>query len=329
MPIPASGPKRTILVVDDTPSTLSVINNLLKDEYHVKVATCGMRGLELARAAPPDLMLLDVLMPDIDGYALCRELKSQQATRGIPIIFLTARSDPADEERGLMLGAVDYIAKPISPPVVLARIRTQLQLQGFSERLQQLVQMHTAEREFTRDQSARIQRAALDLGRQRDYQATLDAALRGAVSILQCDTGALFVVTDHDTLQLVTQIPELGPLHAEIRLTDPATKQANLLDACARSLHLRSTLLLDNVTQDMRENRVGEPGVDNPTRYQTVSMLVVPVATQNGSIAAVMCFTNLMDLLGGRTFDARGVPFIEEYAAQVGAALGRHALQHG
>ena len=323
MQTPGPGPKRTILVVDDTPSTLSVISNLLKDDYHVKVATCGMRGLELARAAPPDLMLLDVLMPDIDGYALCRELKSQQATKGIPIIFLTARSDPADEERGLMLGAVDYIAKPISPPVVLARIRTQLQLQAFSERLQQLIQVHSAEREYARELVTRGQRATLAMGRSRDYQVTLDAALRGALDILLCDTGALFLRTGHDTLQLAAQCPEVSPLHTEIRLTEPHTGQANLLDASARSLHLRSTLLLDNVTQDTRENRLGEPA-SAASRYQTVSMLVVPVTAHTGAVIAVLCFTHPLDGLGGRTFDARSVPFIEDYAAQVGAALERY-----
>ena len=330
MRLPNVTRKPTILVVDDTPSNLSVINDLLKDIYQVKIATCGMRALEIARATPPDLMLLDVLMPDIDGYALCRELKSHAATRAIPIIFLTARADPADEERGLMLGAVDYITKPISAPVVLARIQTQMQLQAYSERLQQLVQMHSAERDHAQDHYARIQAATLTLGRQPTYRSMLDAALHGSVDLLQCDSGALFLRTHHNTLQLVVQIPASGPLHTEIRLTDSGTGQLNLLDACSRSLHLRSTVLLDNVTQDTNVHRLTAPHIPpfaSNNHYKTVSMLVVPVAPRSGVVHAVLYFENLLETPTDKPFDARSVPYIEDFAAQIGAALDRYPEQ--
>ena len=124
-------PSATILVVDDTPENLALMHALLRDSYRVKVANHGLRALELAAAQPtPDLILLDIMMPEIDGYEVCRRLKANPQTRGIPILFLTARNEETDEEAGLALGAVDYLTKPIKPAIVLARIRTQLQLRA-------------------------------------------------------------------------------------------------------------------------------------------------------------------------------------------------------
>lgn len=119
--------KVSVLVVDDAPENLTLINGLLKDKYRVKVANNGERGLTLARTTPqPDLILLDIMMPGINGWDVCRELKANAETRHIPVIFLTARVDADDERLGLEMGAVDYITKPINPPVMLARIATQL-----------------------------------------------------------------------------------------------------------------------------------------------------------------------------------------------------------
>ena len=124
-----SDTRRTVLVVDDTPDNLSLMSGLLKDEYRVKVANGGERALAIATTVPgPDIILLDVMMPGMSGHDVCRRLKADPATAGIPVVFLTARSDQEDERLGLELGAVDYITKPISPPVVLARVRNHLEL---------------------------------------------------------------------------------------------------------------------------------------------------------------------------------------------------------
>jgi len=124
----------TILVVDDTPQNLTLMSELLCSHYTVKVATHGSKALKIARStSPPDLILLDIMMPEMDGYEVCRQLKGEASTREIPVIFLTAKSEVEDEQHGFDLGAVDYIAKPISPPTVLARIRTHLTLKGAAD----------------------------------------------------------------------------------------------------------------------------------------------------------------------------------------------------
>lgn len=129
-----SGLRQTVLVVDDTPANLMLIGDLLEKHYTVKVASNGARALKIAGAEnPPDLILLDIMMPDMDGYEVCRQLKTQAKTADIPVIFLTARSDQRDEALGLEIGAVDYITKPISPPIVLRRVGTQLALKASAD----------------------------------------------------------------------------------------------------------------------------------------------------------------------------------------------------
>ncbi len=119
----------TVLVVDDVPDNLTVLSDLLSPHYQVLVANSGQRALQLAQAPqPPDLVLLDVMMPDMDGYQVFQRLHDNMATRGIPVIFVTGMDTPDDELHGLEAGAADYIAKPIVPPVLLARVRTQLEL---------------------------------------------------------------------------------------------------------------------------------------------------------------------------------------------------------
>src|SRR5215471_1814646 len=122
--------QKLILIVDDTPTNLSVISGLLKDSFRTKVATRGEKALAIAAGAEkPDLILLDVIMPDMDGFEVCRRLKANPDTSEIPVIFLTAKTDAIDEVKGFEVGAVDYIHKPFSAPVVLARVKTQLALQ--------------------------------------------------------------------------------------------------------------------------------------------------------------------------------------------------------
>ncbi|HET6786781.1 MAG TPA: response regulator, partial [Aquabacterium sp.] len=122
-----------ILVVDDEPTNLQVLRQILQADYRLLFARDGHKALELARSERPSLILLDVMMPGLTGHDTCTALKQDPATQAIPVIFVTALSDTEDEARGFELGAVDYITKPVSPPVVKARVRNQLSLVRMDE----------------------------------------------------------------------------------------------------------------------------------------------------------------------------------------------------
>jgi two-component system sensor histidine kinase/response regulator len=121
--------KETILIVDDNPQSIDIMGEILKPYYRRQVARSGENALAISASdLQPDLILLDVMMPGIDGYEVCRRLKADEKTRNIPVIFITAKNEIEDEAKGLEIGAVDYITKPIKPPILLARVKTHLEL---------------------------------------------------------------------------------------------------------------------------------------------------------------------------------------------------------
>jgi cyclic di-GMP phosphodiesterase len=129
-----------VLVVDDTETNIDILVETLGDDYDVSVAMDGMGALELVKEDTPDLILLDIMMPGMDGYAVCRSLKADKKTRDIPVIFITAKAEMEDELEGFNLGAVDYITKPISPPIVRARVETHLKLKLAQEEMKELLE---------------------------------------------------------------------------------------------------------------------------------------------------------------------------------------------
>ncbi|AVP56362.1 response regulator [Pulveribacter suum] len=141
---PAEDHRPRLLLVDDEPTNLHVLRHVLEDDYRLLFATDGERALAIARQQQPELIVLDVMMPGMDGYAVCAQLRAQPETAAIPVIFVTALADVQDETRGFEAGCVDYIAKPISAPVVRARVRTHLSL----VRLQELrdTRLHVVQR---------------------------------------------------------------------------------------------------------------------------------------------------------------------------------------
>jgi phosphoserine phosphatase RsbU/P len=139
--------KKIVLVVDDAPANIQIVKSILKDLYGMRVATSGAKALELAKATPaPDLILLDVMMAEMDGYEVCTRLKLDPETRDIPVIFLTGQTQVDEETRGFDVGAVDYIHKPFSPAIVKARVQTHLVLRGIREQLAQ--QLFTIQKEL-------------------------------------------------------------------------------------------------------------------------------------------------------------------------------------
>ncbi len=148
--------KPTLLVVDDTPDNLTLMSGLLKNRYRVKVANNGQKALKVAQAPDkPDLILLDIMMPGLSGYEVCKILKDDPVTRDIPIIFLTAMAATEDERKGLELGAADFITKPVNPPIVLARVATQLHVKAAADFLKdQNVYLETEVAKRTRELAA-------------------------------------------------------------------------------------------------------------------------------------------------------------------------------
>ncbi|MBU0551885.1 diguanylate cyclase [Myxococcota bacterium] len=132
-------PRSRVLIVDDVPINIKLLGHALRPHHNISVATGGHAALRLAAASPqPDLILLDISMPDLDGYEVCARLKADPLTADIPIIFITALDEEADEMKGLAMGAVDYITKPFSLPIVLARARTHLQLKHYRDQLRRM-----------------------------------------------------------------------------------------------------------------------------------------------------------------------------------------------
>lgn len=131
--------KPKLLVVDDQPINIQVMYQAFAGDYQVFMATSGTQALAICKDNPPDLILLDVVMPEMDGFEVCTRLKADDATRNIPVMFVTAHTDSAQETHGLSLGAVDFIAKPVNPAVVRARVKTQLTLKFQSDLLRKLV----------------------------------------------------------------------------------------------------------------------------------------------------------------------------------------------
>lgn len=143
--------KQIVLIVDDVPENISILNEILHHDYIVRAAINGKKALDISQGTEqPDIILLDVMMPEVDGYEVCKKLKENPKTSHIPVIFITALNDVVDEKKGLDLGAVDYIKKPISPSIVKRRVQTQLDLVDQNRKLERMVRERTKELDESR-----------------------------------------------------------------------------------------------------------------------------------------------------------------------------------
>ncbi|GAA5176771.1 two-component system response regulator [Niveibacterium umoris] len=186
----------TVLIVDDAADNIDILSNALKDDYRVKVANSGERALrQVYSDTPPDLILLDVMMPEMSGHEVCRRLKANPDRRRIPVIFVTSMDAAEDEAFGLSLGAVDYITKPISPAIVRARVRTHLALYDQTLELEKMVAQRTAELSESRRQ--------------------LIGCLARAAEFRDNETGNHVMRMSHSA-RLIALAMGLGPLTAEL-----------------------------------------------------------------------------------------------------------------
>lgn len=153
-----------LLIVDDSPVNLSLMSGIFRDRHKIKVANGGEKALRLAQSEPrPDLVLLDVVMPDVDGYEVCRRLKQDPATRDIPIIFLTGLVDPEEEKKGLELGAADFVTKPVNPPVIVARVSNQLTIKALRDRDRRNLEIIAREKQLLELEQAKTEKLMLNI----------------------------------------------------------------------------------------------------------------------------------------------------------------------
>lgn len=212
--------RKTILVVDDTPENISVLGNVLAPTYRVQVANSGARALALTAAPPfPDLILLDVMMPEMDGYEVLKRLRERAETADIPVIFVTARDGTDDESRGLELGAADYITKPIRPAIVLARARGQLELKQARDHMRNQNLWLEAEVKRRVDQNHVIQ----------------DVAMRALASVAEArdnETGNHILRTQHYVKVLASHLATLPGYREQLppEAIETFTKAAPLHD---------------------------------------------------------------------------------------------------
>lgn len=136
--MPEINQQPTILIVDDMITNILILSDLLKDEYDIKIAKSGLKAIEIANSQNIDLILLDIEMPKMNGYEVCKNLKNSEKTKNIPIIFVTARNSETDEEEGLNLRAIDYITKPFNKTIVKLRVRNHIKLKEKTDLLEQL-----------------------------------------------------------------------------------------------------------------------------------------------------------------------------------------------
>ncbi len=243
--IPTAGPastgptRRRVLIVDDTPGNLAVLGELLAPHYEVRVANSGVRALTAAFAEPhPDLVLLDIMMPEMNGYEVLRQLKAEPRTTDIPVMFITALDHDEDEARGLELGATDYIAKPIRPAIVLARVRAQLELRDARELLRNRNTWLDAEVHRRMRQNQTIQdvslRALASLAEARD-QETGNHIMRtqAYVSVLATELAKLPRYAAVLTTELIELYTKAAPLHdiGKVGIPDNVLGKPGKLDA--------------------------------------------------------------------------------------------------
>ena len=318
--------KLKILIVDDVPANIKVLWEIIKTDYTISVTTNGTRCLEIVRSeTPPDLILLDIMMPNMDGYQVCQVLKADPQTSSIPIIFITALSGAEDEAKGFKLGAVDYIVKPFNPAIVKARVKTHLELKQYRDSLEKTVAMRTNELLDTnrqllkdiserkraenllkqaREEEVRLLEMTTDLSFELNLGRLLTKIMDTTKELLNADRCTLFLY-DTDNDELWSQVAQ-GMDTQEIRF--PRT-----VGIAGSVFQVGETVNIADAYSDDRFN----PAVDQKTGYKTNSILCMPVNNKKGRTIGV---TQVLNKKGGpfTTTDERR---LRAFSAQATIAL--------
>jgi PAS domain S-box-containing protein len=200
--------RQIIMVVDDEPYNIDILREILGSEYEILVAKNSHNAMKRIVKYMPDLILLDIMMPDIDGYEVCRQLKADEKTKNIPVIFISAKTRIEDEAKGLALGAVDYITKPISPSIVKARVKTHLELKNHKDHLQKLVEIKTQELKDSEKRYRGIFENAIEGIFQTSPQGKVITANQSTATILGYDSPEDLIITIRNLTQDVYVNPD-------------------------------------------------------------------------------------------------------------------------
>jgi len=321
--------KATILVVDDAPDGLMLVNGILKESYRVKVASRGEKALVIAQSeAPPDLILLDIMMPEMNGYEVCERLKADERTRDIPVIFLTARTEMEDEEKGLKLGAVDYIAKPISPPILLARVETHLKLKASHDYLQDMagtlekaLAAKTASLVEAQAKLANLVEVGIGLASEQDSDLLVDKILSSAKELTNAEDGVLFRRDLADRLVVSDGRHQIAAIPLLTEAGEP--NNANMI---AYAVHSQTTVNIEDAATFLDGEALPGLGIEGA---DVRSVLVVPLKPRGGEPVGALQLVNARKAGGfGEVvaFDRDIERFVEALAAQAATALHNREL---
>ena len=348
MTAPPGQERPRVLVVDDTPENLQLMHGLLKERYRVLLANGGVAALRLARLKPrPDLILLDIMMPELDGYAVCEALKADPETAPIPVIFLTARSQVEDEERGFRSGCVDYITKPISPPTLLARVANHLALKAASDRLAhnnryliEEVERRTREVQMVQDVTimamaslaeTRDIETGMHIRRTQHYMRTLAERLRGMREEKSADTGSMPADLSDEMIEIMYKS---APLHdiGKVGIPDAILLKPGPLDAA------EFAIMKTHTTLGLKTIAAAEKLLDRPSSFLSVARQIAcchhekwdgsgyPHGLAGEAIplpARLMAVADVYDALISRRVYKQPFPH-ERAVAMIEAGCGRH-----
>ncbi len=297
--------KQRILIVDDEPINIRLLLEIVKREHQVAVATNGREALRIAASEKkPDLILLDIMMPGLDGYEVCRRLKANPDTQNIPVIFITAKSEEQDETLGFQLGAADYITKPFSSMVVQSRVRTQLEVKRHREHLEKLVEARTQALMKAKEEEVQLLEMTTELSFELNLLKLLEKIMNTTNELLSADRCTLFL-SDETTGELWSQVAQ-GMETEEIRFP-------NHLGIAGSVFTTGQTVNISNAYEDPRFN----PTFDKKTGYRTRSILCMPVKNKSGKIIGV---TQVLNKRGG-PFTETDERRLKAFSAQASVAL--------
>ena len=320
-----------IYAVDDQVRDLQTVGHWLQRSYRVRLFDSGAALLEaLAEGPVPDLFLLDLLMPGMAGDELCTRLKADEATRDVPVLFLTAATDPDAESSAFHLGAEDYIPKPVRPEVLLARVQLHLKIRQTQRLLQQKnidldqqVRRNTGQLAEANQKLEQLVQIGLDMGVERDRMVLLRKIVQGGRHIANCVAGTVFLKTDHNTLRFEIRTNEEEPLpRAELPLYESSGEPIHRCVATHVAL-TGETVVIDDVYTETRFDLSGTKRFSEESGIRTISMLTVPMVPREGEVIGVVQFINALDPHSGAVtvFPPELLRMLQAMAAQAAVAL--------